>query len=112
MILETESESYFRPDLTEVSIYPGHDTWNRKDEADTGCNEEAAVATRRIRHLYDSGLPFFTKTALQSLHDQLRNAVNSGEQLHVGGLDGTLVDFENEMGRTFPAGHPRLERVL
>nr|POE65116.1 hypothetical protein CFP56_34784 [Quercus suber] len=112
VMLETDNKTDHGPDPTEVFIYPGYDIWNHKDEADAGSNEKVALTTCRIRHLYDSGCAFFTKTTLQSLHQQLRNVVNIGEKLHVRGLDGTLVEFEIETGRTFPAGDSHLERVL
>nr|POE64935.1 hypothetical protein CFP56_65893 [Quercus suber] len=111
MIPETDSEADYSFDSTEVSIYPGHDIWDRKDEADIDCNDMAVTAAR-IRCSYDAGLPFFTKESLQSLQCQLTKAVQSSEKLHVRGLDGILVEFQNETGRTFPAGHPHLERVL
>ena len=111
MSAQTDRESDDGPDVTEVS-YPGYDIWDHRDEADTVCDEQMAVTSRRIRSLYDSGHPFFTKAALRDLHQQLKSAVNMGETVRVTGLDGALVQFKIETGRTFPIGHCDLEPIL
>ena len=97
--------------------YPGYDIWDggiwhRGDGADAVRDEQMAVTSRRIRSLYDSGHPFFTKAALQDLYQQLKSAVGLGETVRVTGLDGAFVEFEVQTGRSLPIRHCDLERVL
>lgn len=99
-------------DIYEVTIYSGDFTWDRQGGDEIDQSEEIAQVHSRIRALYDSGAPLFTEEAIQDLDKQLKSLVDSGQKVHIRGLDGTIVNFENATGRTFPAGRPGLERVL
>lgn len=68
--------------------------------------------TSKIRSLYDAGTPLYTKEAIRDIDQQLEKCVQRGEKVLVRGLDGIMVDFEIESGRTFPVGEPNLEMVL
>lgn len=79
---------------------------------------ERIQAADRVRELYASGVPFFTKGAIAELVGQFDRATNETE--HAGtsegndggesreqmfflqGLDGKTVDIENEMGTVWP----------
>nr|POF14371.1 hypothetical protein CFP56_78201 [Quercus suber] len=110
--METDSDESLESDVMRADLYAGQEEWIFADTAKTEHVEEQAVTTRKIRDLYDSSQPFLTRAALQSLHDQLKNTLQPGEKVHVRGLDGTLVEFEIETGRTFPTARHDLEQVL
>ena len=109
---ETNGSKDCGEDVYEVSIYPGDFPWDRQggDVIDHG--DEIAHVHLRIRALYDSGTPLFTEEAIQDLDKQLKGLVDRSQKVHVRGLDGTIVDFKNETGRTLPAGRPDSERIL
>ena len=109
---ESNGRDDWGDDIYEVSIYSGDFKWDRQGGDEIDQNEEMAQIHTRIRALYDSGAPLFTEKAIQDLDKQLKSLVDRGQEVHIRGLDGTTVNFENATGRTFPAGRTGLERVL
>lgn len=72
---------------------------------------EISEAISNIRSMYDSGARFCTRVALQDLLQQLE-AFEKGQTISVRALNGNLVDFNIESGRTHPTSEPHLEFVL
>lgn len=83
--------------------------WHEPTSAKEGKINEAIL---KIRSLYDAGTPFYTKEALQDVCQQLEKSVERGQKVWVKGLDGILVDFDIENGRTIAAGEPNLEFIM
>jgi hypothetical protein len=75
---------------------------------------ETTEATLKIRSLFDAGIPFYTKEAIRDVCQQLEKLgeSESRQKVSVRGLDGVIVDFDIESGRTLPAGEPDLEFLV
>ena len=109
---ETNGSKDCGEDIYEVSIYSGDFTRDRQGGDEIHQRNEIAQVHSRIRALYDSGTPLFTKETIQDLDKQLKSLTDRSQKVYVKGLDGNILAFENETGRTFPAGRPDLERIL
>lgn len=83
--------------------------WHKPTPAEEGKINDAIL---KIRSLYHAGTPFYTKEALQGVCQQLEKSVERGQKVLVKGLDGVLVDFDIESGRTIAAGEPNLEFIM
>jgi len=71
-----------------------------------------AEATRKIRALYDAGIPFYTKESLREVCQQLEKCPERGQKISIKGVNGTMVDFEIETGRILGAADSDSESVL
>ncbi|KAK7697275.1 hypothetical protein SLS64_013709 [Diaporthe eres] len=60
---------------------------------------ERIQAANRVRALYSSGIPFFTKRAIADLVDQFDRARKHLQHVD---LDGKTVELENEIGTVWP----------
>lgn len=90
----------------------GNIEWESLLDTTTDRAEEIATAQSTIQALYDSGAPFFRKTDMRDLRDQLTRA-RTGENVHVRDLDGKIVEIEVETGKIlFPGADPDTERVM
>lgn len=87
-----------------------------KDAEVKETKSEMRHAADRVREVYASGVPFFTKRAIADLAVQLDRARKHHEQssasgadtremvFHLQGLDGNTVEIENEIGTAWPKG--------
>jgi len=87
----------------DINIFHGWSAnggWSRPPTPTSPADEEKmAEAIRGIRVLYNTGIPFYTKTSLQSTYRQLEKHVERGQKISIMGVDGDMVDFEIETGR-------------
>ncbi|KAL1859825.1 hypothetical protein VTK73DRAFT_7445 [Phialemonium thermophilum] len=69
------------------------------ESARSSNKEEMQQAVQKIREMYDSGLPFFTKDALRETMQQMEN-IEKGQPgtVSVRGLDGTIAQFSVQTG--------------
>lgn len=112
-------------DLQTMSTSMSSIVYYEGKECDTRSGKEAEVeetksemrhANDRVREVYASGVPFFTKKAIADLAGQLDQARkhhkqssasegDTGEMLFsLQGLDGNTVEMENKIGRAWPKG--------
>lgn len=94
----------------EVYVYPGDEAY-RTDQV-TATKEitwKSTEAAEKIHFLYDSGTPFYTKAAIRDVWQQLEKASVEGQKVWVRGLDGVIVAFDIECGRTIQAPQHDLE---
>lgn len=101
--------------------YTDQDGAGRTGRADPELEDmrpERIQAANRVRALYASGIPFFTKRAIADLVDQFDRARNDlqhvgtsggndgggsgGRMLFLQDLDGKTVEHENEIGTVWP----------
>lgn len=65
-------------------------------------NAELKKVKANIKTLYDKGIPFFTKDAIQNVHQQLKDCIAQGQgKISVKGLDGNVVEFGVEIGQVY-----------
>lgn len=113
MDLELNSAEPQIPDVHKLSICNGKDIWNyTAEQSDADNYEKKARVQSQIRALYDAGVPFFSKTAIQDVDRQLKNSIQTGEQIRISGLDGTVTQVEIETGRAYQIGTSDLEQVM
>ena len=99
-------------DVYEAYTCPGDFWWTQQERGEIDRSGEAVAVHSRIRALYNSGTPLFTKEAIRDLGKQLQSLAEVGQKVHVRGLDGRIVEYENQTRRISPAHRPELERVL
>ena len=96
----------------DASLYPGKLIWGHVYGSSDKYSQEIADVQLNVRTWYDSGAPFFTKQAIQDLQNQLQSSLQTGEKIVIKGLDGKIIEVENETGKVFPIGASDFERVL
>jgi hypothetical protein len=70
-----------------------------------------ADTTSKIKALFDSGTPIFTKNDLQHVYEQLERPNTKGQKISIRGINGVSVDFEIETGAIYANG-PDTESIL
>lgn len=100
------------PNPMSTLVYEGRES--KSKDGPTGrkskrIKPEMRQAAERVRELYASGVPFFTKGAIADLARQLDSAKRHHEQgeasvqmFSLQGLDGKTVQVENEIGTAWP----------
>lgn len=124
--MDPTSESEMTPDDLQTMfnpmstiVYEGKACDTRIELTDAEIEEMKPAmrqAADRVRELYGSGVPFFTKDAIADLVGQLDRARKHHEQkgasegdtheqvFSLQGLDGKTVEIENEIGTAWPKG--------
>ncbi|WEW58642.1 hypothetical protein PRK78_004110 [Emydomyces testavorans] len=75
-------------------------------------SESREEIEQKIRSLYEAGCPLFTKDAIRDVSEQLKQNGDTGQEILIKGLDGTIVDFNIETGGTQSAAEPELEYLM
>lgn len=57
-------------------------------------------AQARIDELYASGIPFFTKQAIQELWDQIQSKPTSGDKIVTKDLTGDSLEWKVKLGKS------------
>ena len=77
--------------------------------------KQMAETILSIHQMHDAGTPLYTKRTLHAVSLQLEKAlIEKRGKIWMRGMDGRLVDFDVEIGYTYPADYwePGLEYVL
>ena len=92
--------------------------WSHVGEAhhpgdpDPDNHHQVSETITRLHELYDSGLPLFTKGALQRICEQLDDPDRGDGPIFIEALDGTSVSYEVETGRVIPVGKQDEEFIM
>jgi hypothetical protein len=82
----------------------------KKAKARNDYQELQLEKVAKIKELYSTGIPLFTKDSIRDIHQQLLKGKN-GDKVSVLNLDGTKSEFKIGIGEVMDASEPENEWV-